>query len=107
MCIRDRFESGPFSVFLRNIFSERENFFKTNSSKDLILEQEKNARKELTTVNTQLSESNNRLQLDNTHLTETNNALQSQNDQLIESNKTLELSNKELRESFKTLELIN
>jgi len=123
--LKELFESGPFSVFLRNIFSERGNFFKTNSSKDLILEQEKNARKELTAVNTQLSESNNRLQLDNTHLTESNNAVQSEIAQLIEqltesnnklqlqiaplieNNKTLESSNRQLRESFKTLELIN
>jgi len=107
-------KNNSYFTFLRNIFSEKGSFFKSSSFKDAVLEQEKNAIRELTRVNTQLSETNNILQLTNTQLLETNNALQSQIAELIERARTLELSYAELTKSnnnalelTKTLELIN
>jgi lipopolysaccharide biosynthesis protein len=100
-------KNNPYSVFLRNIFSERGNFFRSSFFKDLELDQEKNTLKELTRVKAQLSESNNILQLNNVQLTEVNNTLQSQNAQLIEKNMGLELSNTQLTESNNTLQLDN
>jgi len=121
--LKELFErnDNTYSTFLRNIFSEKGNFLKTNFFKDLILEQEKNALEELTKVNTQLVESHKTLELNNTQLTESNNTLQSQNAQLVENLKALELShtqltvgnntlqseNAHLVESHKTLELSN
>ena len=106
--LKELFEkNNPSSAFLRNIFSERGNFFKTNSFKDLILEQEKNSNNILQSQNAQLLESNKTLEPGYTQLTESNNTLQSQNAQLIESNKTLELSNTQLTESNKVLQSQN
>ena len=107
--LKELFEKNddPYSTFLRNIFSEKGNFLKTNFLKDLMLNQEKNALEELTKVNTQLIEGSKTLELNNTQLTESNNTLQSQNAQLVESHKTLELSNTQLTEGNNTLQSQN
>src|SRR6185369_6507676 len=66
--IKELFENGPFSAFLRNIFSERGNFFKTNSSKDLQREREGTSFNELAKINAQLIESSKTLELSNAEL---------------------------------------
>ena len=98
--LKELFESGPFSAFLRNIFSERGNFFKTNSFKDLTLEA--------------LVDRSKTLELNNSQITTSNETLQSQNAQLVENSKALELTNAQLTEKSvqltenkKALELIN
>ena len=97
----------PYFIFLRNIFSERGAFFKSDFYSKELLKQEGKNDQVLIAVNTQLSEDNKLLEINNEQLNEHKRTLELKNAQLSEQNRTLELTNTPLQANIEALEITN
>ena len=93
-------KNGAYYRFLKNIFSERGNFFKVSSHNESLLKKQKESVKTLAEANAELTETKQVLESHNRQLEERNRELEIQKGQLEGLFANLELTNKELQKKY-------
>jgi hypothetical protein len=104
--LKELFEknNAGYCSFLRNIFSERGNFFKVNFHNELRIQEQISDIHRLTEMNAQLSGHHKPLELHIAELAGSHKTLEFHIDKLNESHRTLELHIEKLEQSHRILE---